>query len=109
MNPFVSHLFAPSEGYFEKQNFPNGGPISFFYRRGGSCPAGQVSGFWGDANTNVTPAMDPNACYLETNVDIRGGGESYYQVCTLDQSRRIGRCDFYRATGIAAVPNLLQN
>lgn len=109
MNPFVSHLFAPSKGYFEKQNFPNGGPISFFYRRGGSCPAGQVSGFLDDANTNVTPAMDPNACYLETNVDIRGGGESYYQVCTLDQSRRIGRCDFYRATGIAAVPNLLQN
>ena len=41
MNPFVSHLFAPSQGYFQQENFPNGGPVSFFRREG---PTGSGAG-----------------------------------------------------------------
>ena len=105
---YTQYLFRPPDGFFLKENFPNGGPMSFYYASGYSCPAGQIAGIVDDDNfTTITGVMNPSACYAAITPDRNNSGG--VRVCVLDQSRRIGTCTFYAPSGIAATPILLQD
>jgi hypothetical protein len=109
---FTEYLFHPPQGFYLKDNFPNGGPVPFYYVAGYACPAGQLPGAAlpkADYRTTIEGTLDPAQCYRARSDPPLVHDPNIVRVCTLGDSRTTTTCSFYEASGQFATLGLTQD